>query len=271
MDTAWAQLQAYTKTYTSSQPLSPVNDTRAPHVIFFLPSSSSLAERVDGEQQQHAGERRTRPGQRAEDAAGVLLLLARMTVLHDVGGGSPARPLHAVRVLHAPPSSPASRRPRPRRAAQAASSVRRQWRAAAAAHRVSSVKTACSAHRAPRPRAPRLRAPHAAKAASSACCPGHVLHRPRAPHRRLLARVLLLRARVLLLVLAMDTLLNNGRWQEEEGDDIWGPRVSDRERGYNEIYVFVYACSWAQIISIRIMWHSREKRKIIMTCFKIGE
>ena len=60
MDTAWAQLQAYTKTYTSSQPLSPVTDTRAAQVIFFfLLSSSSLAERVDGEgeqQQQHTAE-----------------------------------------------------------------------------------------------------------------------------------------------------------------------------------------------------------------------
>ena len=64
---------------------------------------------------------------------------------------------------------------------------------------------------------------------SSARCPGRVLHRPRAPHHRLLTRVLLLRARVLLLLLAMDTLLNNGRWQEEEGDDMWGPRVSDRK------------------------------------------
>ena len=66
MDTAWAQLQAYTKTYTSSQPLSPVTDTRAPHVIFFfLLSSSSLAERVDDDgkkQQQHAAERSSRPG-----------------------------------------------------------------------------------------------------------------------------------------------------------------------------------------------------------------
>jgi len=135
---------AYTKTYTSSQPLSPVTDTWGPHVIFFfLLSSSSLAERVDGDgekqqqhaaeqQQKHAAERSSRLGRRAEDAADVLLLLARMTVLHDVGGGSPARPLHAVRVLRAPPTS---RRPCPRRAAQAMSSVCRQWRAAAAARR----------------------------------------------------------------------------------------------------------------------------------------
>ena len=76
MDTAWAQLQAYTKTYTSSQPLSPVTDTWVPHVIFFfLLSSSSLAERVDGdgeqqqphtaEQQQHVAERSSRPGRLA--------------------------------------------------------------------------------------------------------------------------------------------------------------------------------------------------------------
>ena len=46
MDTAWAQLQAYTKTYTSS----------------------SLAERVDDDgkkQQQHAAERSSRPGRLA--------------------------------------------------------------------------------------------------------------------------------------------------------------------------------------------------------------
>ena len=72
MDTAWAQLQAHTKTYTSSRPLSPVTNTQAPHVIFFLASSSSLAERVggDGEKQQQqqvsgarglGGVRRTRP------------------------------------------------------------------------------------------------------------------------------------------------------------------------------------------------------------------
>ena len=166
-----------------------VTDTRAPHVIFLYHlSSSSLAERVDGEQQQHACERSSRPGRRVEDAAGVLLLLlARTTVLHDVGaprptcccspawpcgrrrGGSPARPLHAVRVIRAPPSSPASRRPRPRRAAQGASSVRCQWRAAVAARRASSAtavdgeqqqqhvgtaaaaRRASSAHRAHRP------------------------------------------------------------------------------------------------------------------------
>jgi len=39
---------------------------------------------------------------------------------------------------------------------------------AAAARRASSAKTACSAHRAPRPRAPRLRAPRVAQAACSA-------------------------------------------------------------------------------------------------------
>ena len=52
--------------YENVQPLSPVTDTWPPHVIFFfLPSSSSLAERVDGDgekQQQHAAERSSRPG-----------------------------------------------------------------------------------------------------------------------------------------------------------------------------------------------------------------
>jgi len=56
--------------------------------------------------------------------------------------------------------------------------------------------------------------------------------------------------------------------EEEEEDDMWGPRVSDRG---DEVYVFVYACSWAQAVSIRIQWHFCGKRRIIMACFKIGE
>ena len=36
---------------------------------------------------------------------------------------------------------------------------------------------------------------------------------------------------------------------EEEDDDMWGPRVSDRG---DEVYVFVYACSWVQVVFIRI-------------------
>ena len=43
------------------------------------------------------------------------------------------------------------------------------------------------------------------------------------------------------------------------------------ERGYNEVYVFIYACSWAQIISILIKWHFCGKRRIVMVCFKIRE
>ena len=36
---------------------------------------------------------------------------------------------------------------------------------------------------------------------------------------------------------------------------MWDPHTSDRERGYNAVYVFVYAYSWAQVVSIRILWH----------------
>ena len=43
------------------------------------------------------------------------------------------------------------------------------------------------------------------------------------------------------------------------------------ERDYNEVYVFIYACSWAQIISILIKWHFCGKRRIVMVCFKILE
>ena len=56
--------------------------------------------------------------------------------------------------------------------------------------------------------------------------------------------------------------------EEEEEDDMWGPRVSDRG---DEVYVFVYACSWAQTVSIRIQWHFCENRRIIIACFQIDE
>jgi len=32
--------------------------------------------------------------------------------------------------------------------------------------------------------------------------------------------------------------------EEEEEDDMWDPRVSDRE---DEVYVFIYACSWPSL------------------------
>ena len=51
-----------------------------------------------------------------------------------------------------------------------------------------------------------------------------------------------------------------------------GPRVLvTGERGYDEVYVFIYACSWAQVMSKRILWHICGKQKIVMACFKIGE
>ena len=43
------------------------------------------------------------------------------------------------------------------------------------------------------------------------------------------------------------------------------------ERAFNAIYVFVYTCSWAQVVFIRILWYFCEKRKIIMVCFEIDE
>ena len=43
------------------------------------------------------------------------------------------------------------------------------------------------------------------------------------------------------------------------------------ERAFNAIYVFVYTCSWAQVVFIRIPWHFCEKRKIVMVCFEIDE
>jgi hypothetical protein len=39
----------------------------------------------------------------------------------------------------------------------------------------------------------------------------------------------------------------------------------------NEIYVFVYACSWARLVFIRISWHIWGKLKIVMANFKIRE
>ena len=51
-----------------------------------------------------------------------------------------------------------------------------------------------------------------------------------------------------------------------------GARMSViEERGCNEVYVFIYACSWAQVISIRIKWHFCGKPRIIMVRFKIRE
>ena len=45
-----------------------------------------------------------------------------------------------------------------------------------------------------------------------------------------------------------------------------GARMSVIEgRGCNEVYVFIYACSWAQVIS----WHFCEKPRIVMVHFKI--
>jgi hypothetical protein len=35
-----------------------------------------------------------------------------------------------------------------------------------------------------------------------------------------------------------------------------GTRMSLRgECKYNKIYIFVYACSWARLVFIRILWH----------------
>jgi len=43
------------------------------------------------------------------------------------------------------------------------------------------------------------------------------------------------------------------------------------ERAFIAIYVFIYTCSWAQVVSIRILCHFCEKRKIVMVCFEIDE
>ena len=51
-----------------------------------------------------------------------------------------------------------------------------------------------------------------------------------------------------------------------------GARTSVIEkRGYNEVYVFIYACSWVQVISVRIKWYFCGKPRIVMVCFKIRE
>ena len=85
-----------------------------------------------------------------------------------------------------------------------------------------------------------------------------------------LSRVLLLLGRVLLL-LAIDALSKGRRGEEKEEDDRWGHVLVTGERGWDEVYVFVYACSWVQDVSIRIMWHICGKRRIVIACFKIGE
>ena len=56
--------------------------------------------------------------------------------------------------------------------------------------------------------------------------------------------------------------------EEEEEDDMWDPRVSDKG---DEVYVFIYVCSWAQAVSICILWHFCVKRRIVMACFQRGE
>ena len=43
------------------------------------------------------------------------------------------------------------------------------------------------------------------------------------------------------------------------------------ERVFNAIYVFIYTCSWAHVVFIRIPCHFCEKRKIVMVCFEIDE
>ena len=43
------------------------------------------------------------------------------------------------------------------------------------------------------------------------------------------------------------------------------------EGAFIAIYVFIYTYSWAQVVSIRILCHFCEKRKIIMVCFEIDE
>jgi hypothetical protein len=130
------------------------------------------------------------------------------------------------------------------------------------------------------PAPPSLRAPRA----------GCVLRWPRAPHRRPLTRVLLLLGelpgRVLLLLLATaqaacccccspstaPDAAQQWKMARGEGEDDNGARASViGERGCNEVYVFVYACSWGQVVSIRILWHSCGKQRIVMVCFKIGE
>ena len=43
------------------------------------------------------------------------------------------------------------------------------------------------------------------------------------------------------------------------------------ERAFIAIYVFIYTCSWALVVSIHILCHFCEKRKIVMVCFEIDE
>jgi len=43
------------------------------------------------------------------------------------------------------------------------------------------------------------------------------------------------------------------------------------ERVFNAIYVFIYTCSWAHVVFIRIPCHFCEKQKIVMVCFEIDE
>jgi hypothetical protein len=51
-----------------------------------------------------------------------------------------------------------------------------------------------------------------------------------------------------------------------------GARMSLRiEWKYDEMYVFVYACSWAQVVFIRIPLHIRGKSRIVMVNFKIRD
>ena len=43
------------------------------------------------------------------------------------------------------------------------------------------------------------------------------------------------------------------------------------ERAFIAIYVFIYTCSWPQVVSICILCHFCEKQKIVMVCFEIDE
>ena len=50
-----------------------------------------------------------------------------------------------------------------------------------------------------------------------------------------------------------------------------GARKLIGEKGFNTTYVFIYTCSWAQVIPIRVVCHFCEKQKIVMVCSKIDE
>ena len=74
--------------------------------------------------------------------------------------------------------------------------------------------------------------------------------------------------------------LDLGRGEEEGGREggrrkkkmTCGARESViGERAFNAIYVFIYTCSWAQVVFIRIPCHFCEKRKIVMVCFERDE